>query len=206
MFICSACNGEINPKNRFSVLVECPYCHTTYRKVENAFTNTGKIASLPPDMSFVQVGTTGQYDGKSFTVIGRIKVGWRNGNWNEWWLQFSDDSTGWLADFIGEFCISFPGKLEHQPKIEDLKVDQVIDIAGTPMVITDLKKITYIGFEGELPFERQEGMSAMSIDLASQGKACAFLDNFDNNINVYIGKQVDVDELNLENIRLLDGW
>lgn len=206
MFICNACNGELTPKNRFSILIECPYCHTSYRKTGTVFSNTGKVAVLPPDMSFIQIGTTGQYEGKSFTVIGRIKVGWADGNWNEWWLNFFDGSSGWLADFIGQICISFPEKLEYHADIENLRVDEVIDIYGIPMSVKDIKKVTYIGFEGELPFERQEGISATSVDLVSGNKTCAFLDNFDKNLNVYIGKRVEIDELYLDNIRLLDGW
>lgn len=206
MFTCNACHGEIIPKNRFSVLIECPYCHTTYRKSESLYTQTGEVASLPPDMSFIQIGTTGQYEGKFFTVIGRIKVAWVDGNWSEWLLMFDDNTLGWLGDFLGRFSVSFPEKLEHDINIADLTTDQVIDLFPIPMTVKDIKSITYVGFEGELPFERQEGKTAISIDLASEGEGCAFMDNFDNNNNLYVGKWVNADELNLSNIRLLDGW
>ena len=47
-------------------------------------------ASLPFDVSPIQIGTMGTFEGVGFTVIGRVRWGWTDGSWNEWLLLFDD--------------------------------------------------------------------------------------------------------------------
>ena len=43
----------------------------------------GKMALLPEDSSPLQVGTTGRYQARSFTLLGRILQQWSDGSWSE---------------------------------------------------------------------------------------------------------------------------
>jgi hypothetical protein len=194
------------PKNRFSVLIECAYCHNSFRKNKNGVDELGKISSLPPDMSFIQIGTCGTFQGDNFSVIGRIKVSWEQGNWNEWIAQFENGKIGWIGDFIGRLTVSFKDPSHSCIDFTSLSVGQHLTIGNKMMTITDIKKVNYIGFEGEIPFERQMGDVGFSVDLQSQNEDCAFIDHFHNQTNIYVGCFIDADDLKLENIRLIDGW
>ena len=67
----------------------------------------GLMAQLPPDMTPFQIGTTGQWQGTGFSVVGRVRVSWADGSWNEWCLLFGDGRTGWLGEAQGLLMISF---------------------------------------------------------------------------------------------------
>ncbi|MFY0080135.1 hypothetical protein ABTQ07_20725, partial [Acinetobacter baumannii] len=48
----------------------------------------GKMAQLPADMSPFQLGSRGSHEGKPFKIVGRLKMAWDEGGWNEWFLAF----------------------------------------------------------------------------------------------------------------------
>ena len=58
----------------------------------------GKTSTLPPDISPIQVGTQGRFGEAAFTVLGRVRFRWLLGAWTEWFVEFSDNTTGWLAE------------------------------------------------------------------------------------------------------------
>ena len=57
----------------------------------------GKMAALPDDMSPLQIGSEGRYHGTHFGVIGRLKIGWRDGMWNEWHILLDSGERAWMA-------------------------------------------------------------------------------------------------------------
>ena len=67
----------------------------------------GVMAELPPDLSPFQIGTTGEWNGKGFEIIGRVRVEWEQGSWNEWCLLYDATVIGWLAEAQGLLMISF---------------------------------------------------------------------------------------------------
>ena len=73
-------------------------------------TKVGVVADLPPDVSPIQIGTTGRFAEAAFTVTGRIVYEYDAGTWNEWHLLFADGSSGWLSDAQLDYAISRPLK------------------------------------------------------------------------------------------------
>ena len=67
----------------------------------------GTMAALPQDMSPFQIGTQGKFDGVGFGIIGRMKLSWENGYWNEWFIVSEDGRKGWLAEAQGFYAVSF---------------------------------------------------------------------------------------------------
>ena len=62
-------------------------------------------ADLPPDVSPIQIGTTGRFADAAFTVTGRIVYEYGAGTWNEWHLLFADGSSGWLSDAQLDYAV-----------------------------------------------------------------------------------------------------
>jgi hypothetical protein len=65
------------------------------------------MAALPPDLSPLQIGTHGEFDGLAFTLLGRVRFAYDEGSWNEWFALFSDNRYGWVAEAQGFFMVSF---------------------------------------------------------------------------------------------------
>ena len=50
---------------------------------------------------------TGEFDGVGFKLIGRVRVSYEEGSWNEWYALFQDGRPGWVAEAQGFFMVSF---------------------------------------------------------------------------------------------------
>ena len=46
------------------------------------------MAALPPDLSPFQIGTRGEWKGRGFEIVGRLRVEWEQGSWNEWCILY----------------------------------------------------------------------------------------------------------------------
>jgi len=90
---CPACGAELQFKSRISVFEVCSYCSSMVIRHDMNLETLGKMAELPPDMTPLQIGTRGRYDSQGFELLGRLKIGWQDGTWNEWYALFDDVRT-----------------------------------------------------------------------------------------------------------------
>ena len=105
---CPGCGAPVQFKSAASVMAVCEFCKTTLLKEASSIRNLGKMSEVLEDFSPLQIGTSGTFAGKSFSLIGRIQLRYSEGFWNEWYALFDDGSTGWLADGSGQFTLTFP--------------------------------------------------------------------------------------------------
>lgn len=190
-----------------AVQTACPYCHSILVRTGVDIEKVGEIADLPPDASPIQIGTEGQFDSKSFQVIGRIRYVWAQGNWNEWHIAFSDGTNGWLADAQLTYAVSFL-KPNLAPAIApgDLRAGQIFTFENISYVLTTITHASYAGFEGELPFTTAGHEEMLFADLRTTAAQFATLDYSDAQPVLYLGRELPYDELRLKNVRLFEGW
>ena len=203
---CPSCGGEVDFKSRSSVYQVCPYCASMLLRTDINLENLGKSASLPPEMTPFQLGTTGTFDGIDFVLIGKQRMQWSDGYWTEWYLNFSDQSQGWLAVAQGFLMISVPSEDYHVPALRDLKPGDQVHISGKYFEVDDIKKVTCEGSSGELPVKGIKGRKLTSVDLTGEGETFANVIFSDDGTEVYVGRYVDSEELKLSNLREIDGW
>ena len=104
---CPSCGAPVPFRSSLSVSAVCPYCQSLLVRNDLAVEDLGKVAALPRDMTPFQVGTDA-YDGDSrITLVGRLRLGWDDGFWNEWFFVSDGGRKGWLAEAQGTFAISF---------------------------------------------------------------------------------------------------
>jgi len=174
----------------------------------------GKMAAIPDDMSPLQIGTRGKFLGIGFGIIGRMKLSWSDGFWNEWFVIFDDGRKGWLAEAQGAYAVSFEiDKKEFAGlrKLKNIVLDKVI---GSNLVlekkilkIVDIKEAICAGSQGELPFAAPVGRKTTSIDLVGEDGDFASIEVAEGeSARVYMGKYVTWEELHCENFRILEGW
>jgi hypothetical protein len=165
----------------------------------------GTVSDPPPDTSPIQLNTTGRFEGRAFTVIGRIAYQYESGAWSEWHLLFEGGSSGWLSDAQLRYAvyqrvpdgITLPSADAIGLGTNVVWRDQRFDVA----TITDAR---YRGTEGELPFESWNREIARFADLRGTGPAVATIDYTDNPPTLYVGRMVPFDELALHNLREAD--
>ena len=117
---CPSCGAEVKFQSSVSMTCVCPYCRSLIVRHDKDVEAIGKMAELPDDISPFQIGTTGSYNNVHFSLIGRVRMSWEDGGWNEWFLWFDDGKKGWLAEAQGFLAISFEFDRDETPAANSL--------------------------------------------------------------------------------------
>jgi hypothetical protein len=168
----------------------------------------GVMAALPPDLSPFQIGTRGEWKGHGFEIVGRVRVEWAEGSWNEWCIHYNATTTGWLAEAQGLLMISFavPTKETIPARANAYTAGQRLEINGVSWTISDVKEVTCRASEGELPYAAAPQQGRTSIDLLNGKAGFASIELSGDMKEVYVGEYVDFDDLKLTNLRPVPGW
>ena len=128
----------------------------------------------------------------------------------EWFLFFPDNSYptgGWLAEAQGFYAVSFPETPSTPlPGFDDLSPGDSIELQGAQFTVTDMKRSAVQFSEGELPFVASAGELKRSIDLSGKDDWFACLEYSESETTLSLGRYATFTELNLQNVRELDGW
>lgn len=184
----------------------CAYCSSLIVRRDMDVSLIGEMAALPDDMSPFQIGSEG-YDGKKhFTLIGRLRLAWENGSWNEWCMMLDDGTHGWLAEAQGFFMIYYPLAVEPPP-LGERKPGEKITLDNKPFYIADIKRCVCAGSDGELPFPAPKGRRSVSVDINGKDGLTATIDYGENEQPaVYVGHYASFDSMRCSNLRELEGW
>ena len=217
-FPCPSCGAQVEFQSDVSVYAVCPYCQSMLVRQDLDVAAIGKMAALPDDMSPLQIGAEGRYEAEHFGIIGRMKVGWSDGMWNEWHILLDSGRRGWIGEAQGSFSVSF--ELEDGLPTNDrqLVADRIaaggtslepgfeIDLQGTRLRAVDVKDATCLGSEGELPFKAPKGRRTVAIDLVGRRGEFATIEAEGDTYRVYLGRYVEWDAFGFANLRALEGW
>lgn len=204
---CPACGAEVLFKSRASIFGVCSFCNSTLVRHDMNIESLGKMSEMPQDMSPLQIGTTGIFENSKFEIVGRQRIGWENGTWNEWYLHFDSGKDGWLADAQGFYMVSF--QILEQFKIPDLgnlKVAQSFQINGGNFTVDDIHEVACIGSQGELPVRSIQGRKSTSVDLIGTADQFGNIDYSVEGDRLFLGKYIDFENLKFMNLREIDGW
>jgi len=168
----------------------------------------GTMAQLPPDLSPLQIGTRGVWMDKPFEILGRLRVNWDDGNWNEWFAIFENRRTGWIAEAQGIFTVAFALGEENLPGSPgQYRAGQSLHLASVLWTVTDVKRTTGIAGEGELPFVATPGMKRIGIDMNAIDGSFASVEFVDGaEPQFYKGAYAEFDDLKFSNLRPVPGW
>ena len=162
---CPACGASVEFKSAGSVMAVCAYCRSTLLREAEAVRNIGKMSEVIEDHTRLQIGTSGQYQGRNFGVVGRIQLRYEDGFWNEWYAVFDDGKTGWLSDGSSQYTftetVTVPGQL---PPFEQIQPGAALQYDGQRFTATDVRTAHCVAGEGELPFQVGEGWQARVAD------------------------------------------
>jgi hypothetical protein len=183
----------------------CASCRSVVVRHDLDLTAIGEVSHLPPDSSPIQLGTTGRFEGRPFTVVGRIVYNYDEGSWNEWHLLFDDQSSGWLSDAQAEFAVSRRVNPNAIPPAPDaITVGLPYAIGATAYQVTTVTEARYRGVDGDLPFEYWGKEAIMFADLRARGGRFATIDYSETPALLFAGEFVDFDALGFGNLRDLN--
>ena len=211
---CPNCGAEVVFRSAALPARVCDYCRTMLVRSGDALTMLGKAAELPFDVSPIQIGTAGRFEGQGFQVIGRVRWGWTDGSWNEWLLLFDDGSSAWLGEAMGQYMLlrERPLKEVRAGAVRTLvqggkvAIGTEAQLDGEMLIVSDAREATCIAAEGELPFTAPTGWTIFSVDFRSASGRCASFQRDGEEATFYDGRYVTLAELNPSNLRELEGW
>jgi hypothetical protein len=171
----------------------CSYCQSTLLRDADSVRDQGKMSAVLEDYSRIQIGTSGNWQGRHFSVVGRIQLRYEDGLWNEWYVWFDDGSAAWLADASGQYVMTSDlGPAPDAPAFESLRPEVRYNRDGRSFIFCDVRTARCTGGEGELPFRVGEGWQARVAD-ARSGKQFLTLDYSDGPAKLYLGEAVTLE-------------
>jgi hypothetical protein len=187
----------------------CSHCQSLLVRRDASLESIGRVAAVPEDLSPLQLGTAGSFDGHRFALVGRLRKTWAQGSWNEWCAAFDDQRFGWLAEAQGDLVMTFArGPVADVPAgLQELAMGGRWTIDGQAYTVSDIKQVACTGAEGELA--RGGTVSALlmtSMDLRGPGLTFATWELAGDQAQLFSGRFVEFEECRFTQLRVLEGW
>lgn len=203
---CPNCSAPVAFAWSQSVQTVCTHCRSIVVRHDVNVQALGQVADVPADLSPIQIGTRGRFDGRAFEVVGRIVYEYEDGGWNEWHVVFGDGESGWLSDAQAQYAISQPATNRPAlPSAQDLKPRQRYHWHDREYVASTMTRARYAGVEGELPFETWNRELATFADFKTTSGHFATVDYSETPSLLFLGRFAEFDELSLSNLREVSG-
>lgn len=203
---CPQCGAPVEFRSSIAISSICEHCRSVVVRRDFQVETFGQVAELPPDLSPLQIGTQGRWQGRSFTLIGRMRLHYGDGSWTEWCADFGEGTHGWLAEVMGFFMVSFAHSVKLPPLGENIPAGQILNIGGEAWRVTDVKTGQCIAAEGELPLVPPPGWSRTSVDLTGPEGHFGSIEISDDGQEFYSGDYAEFADLNFSNLRKVPGW
>lgn len=204
---CPSCGAAVNFQSKASVFAVCSYCKSTLVRHDMDLEKLGTMADLQDELTALQIGSIGYFGPEKFELIGRLKVSYSEGVWNEWYALFSGERTGWLAEAQGFYAMCFPLENIVVPTRDRITPGAYVHLGELGQFdVDDLRLVKVAGSEGELPIQAIKGRESLSVDLSAPGSQMATIEYAEKETRVFAGYYQEFDEFKFVNLRKLDGW
>ncbi|MCX6855096.1 MAG: DUF4178 domain-containing protein [Verrucomicrobia bacterium] len=207
-FDCPQCGAPVVFQSSISLFAVCGHCRSMVVRKDFQVESFGLMAELPMDLSPLKIGTKGYWQGRSFSLIGRLRLHWRAGSWTEWCADFGDGTTGWIAEAQGFYMVSF----EHSApalteKNHNFVAGQKLNLQNEEWLVTDVKTAKCIAVEGELPFVAPPGWERVGIDLTGPYGQFGSIEITEyQKRSFFVGEYAQFEDLNFSELRKVPGW
>ncbi|MEL7339637.1 MAG: DUF4178 domain-containing protein, partial [Bacteroidota bacterium] len=173
-FECPSCGAPIQQRTPGARTLVCSYCNQTSHLNADSLQAVGEKHLLVDYGSVFGIGQSGRYFGREFLILGRLRIDYKDGFWDEWYIQFLDDGeSAWIQEDDGSFTLFQQEKtLTQAPALDRIQVGNwnTLNESWEPIFITSKSRAKVNGGEGELPFRIVPGEPADFVDGIWEGK------------------------------------
>ncbi len=179
---CPNCGAPVDFRSPASAFAVCSFCQSTIVRDGDALRRTGQAAELFDDHTPLQLGASGIYLGRPFTLVGRLQYRTTQGTWNEWHALFDAGADGvprpaWLSEDNGRYVIALEAPLSDPPPDPDnLAAGQRLTLAGQAWSVASVVQASLIAAQGELPSPPTTDRPFTVVDLRNARDEVATLD------------------------------
>ncbi|MGH7668442.1 MAG: DUF4178 domain-containing protein [Gemmatimonadaceae bacterium] len=203
---CPNCGGAIRFDWSRAVQTSCPFCHSVIVRGDVDLKTVGTVGDFPATSSPLQIGTTGAFEHRRFTVVGRVVYEYDRGSWNDWHLRLDDGTSGWISDAQGEYALSVEAALAQIPGPDQLHIGGNFVWEQRIYKLMGVTSVRYRAAEGELPFTTWDRHTGTLADLDAADGHVATIDYRAQSPVLQLGEWVSFDALQLAGLREIDGW
>lgn len=197
-FKCPSCGGNIKQQNPASRSISCGYCGQTSHLNADSLQAVGGQNLLVDYGSYLSVGNRGRWQGQGFTILGRLRIEYEDGFWDEWYINFDDGRPAWIQEDDGSFMLfEAAGELSGL-EYENIHVGTFRDFSQdlTSVFITSKSRAKVEGGEGELPFRIIPGETADFVEGIKEGEMVS-IEVLPDETSISLGKTISLDDLDL---------
>jgi len=126
MYQCPSCSQAVVFRSKETRIKICA-CGQVLHRLDSDDLAAKPAFTIPDHNDWVQVGTTGTYEGRPFEVIGRFRVWLSESVYNYWTILFDDGSPAWLSEGYGMYSIMQRMTPEKATTIADLNMLRTTD-------------------------------------------------------------------------------
>lgn len=198
---CTHCGAPVKLASSASVFAVCGYCNSVLAREGASLRRIGEVSEVLEDYSPLQIGSSGTFQAKPFTVVGRLQMDYVGGRWNEWFVTHDDGTHSWLADASGQFTFMREVPLSTPiPSFASLAPGSEVDINGTRFEVSDKRTCAPHSAQGELPIALTEKWEARVVDLR-HGERLVTLDYSGGTPVLYSGHLVQLSQMGMQLLR-----
>lgn len=195
---CANCGAPMELKSAFTKSIVCPYCDSTNVFEDEEVNVSGKMAKLSKARSIFSIGRTGTMKGRKFEVLGRLRYGYEDGFWDEWFLQFEDGQCGWVTEEEGEMSMFHKDLLESPiENLDNVRVGQFLQVEDKKVFITEIDDVKVMGGEGELHYRVVPGKELLHVEGNAGGKLVS-IEVWPREIELHVGGPVLYKDVQME--------
>jgi endogenous inhibitor of DNA gyrase (YacG/DUF329 family) len=149
---CPGCGAPVEFRSAQSTHAVCSFCRSTVVRDGATLARIGKVAERFEDFSPLQLLARGQWQGRGFTLVGRLQYRGGSGAWTEWHCLFEDGTLGWLGEDNGGHVLVFPASASRElPDADHFRVGATTAVSGKSYQVTSNEQVALVAAEGELP-------------------------------------------------------
>ncbi|PSJ80127.1 DUF4178 domain-containing protein [Neisseria iguanae] len=201
---CPSCGAPVQAYSATAVTLVCSYCNSMLVRHDGSIADTGRDSALLEDFSPLQIGTTGRFLLRGFSIIGRLQAYYDGGVWNEWYVLFDDGHDGWLSEAGDLYVMTMSDRLlQPMPNFHDIRAGfSTLNHNGKQFMASDVREISLsqTAVQGELPFRIQGKTVSRTADWRCENLFLT-LDYAEAEPQAFVGRMVKLDDLHLTNTR-----
>jgi len=196
----------------------CTYCRSTVVREGDSLRKIGQSAELFDDHTPLQLGASGVYQQRAFTIVGRLQHGYGadidnaaagtkpkiEGSWNEWYVVFNDGKGGWLSEDNDQYVVAQDVDPDRPPPaVSEIQLEQKVFLFDTAWRVASLVRSRLLAAQGELPSPPPLEQVYTIADLRNADGLVATLDYaVADHPKLAIGRSARLSDLQLQGLKL----